>query len=338
MCKNVAALRLVKIIDAPLEIRSGLFFLFSLLVIFLAWQQPFTYTVNIGQGFNDSWEITRGWGDQEQNDHFSFRWTIDSPAEVRLPDLGWPSQVRVVGLAPRPDNRPPNLTLNAGSKSKTFPADAANSVTPPDEFGRLTFELEGPGPQFDLSPNHLTINSDLYQPQGDPRELGLAVSQVLVKPRANRFGFIIPPLAPWLGSSLVVALVFGGIRQGWPFAAGSAGAGVRVSVGRGKGSKYAVPGGIGTLLLFVIVRTVFPQWLAVNAAGIAWGIALPLLAWVILTRHPKALDWALWILLGGGLLAVFYGLTPAAFAAAIFVITAGLLLGLALKAWFCPPP
>ena len=51
----------------------------------------------------------------------------------------------------------------------------------------------------------------------------------------------------------------------------------------------------------------------------------------ILIRHPKALDRALWSLLAGGLLAVYYGFSPAAFAAAIFVITGGMLLRLALK-------
>jgi hypothetical protein len=101
-----------------LSIQTGLFFFFSLLLILAAWQSSFTYTVNAGLGYNDSWELTRGWGDQEQNEHFSYRWTIDNLAEARLPDVGWPSQVRLVSLAPRPGNNPLEITLNAGGRPK----------------------------------------------------------------------------------------------------------------------------------------------------------------------------------------------------------------------------
>jgi hypothetical protein len=313
---------------ARLEVQAGLFFLFGLLVIFLAWQQPFTYTVNAGQGFNDSWELTKGWGDQERNDHFSYRWTIDTQAEARLPDVGWPSQVRVVGLAPRPDNHPPTVTLDTGGESKSFPANAAHSAGPPDEFGRLTFEVAGPKPRFSLNANYMTIGSDLYQPQGDPRELGLVVSRITVQAQPNRFGFVVPPLAPWLGWSLAVGLVFLWLRRaGIPFI------NIRNSSInlKGRNLKWAAFGGGIVLLVFMIIRLVFPQWLAVNGAGIAWGSALPLLAGVILARRPKALAWALWVLFGAGLLAVYYGVALAAFAAAICVVTAMLFLALALQ-------
>ncbi|OJV89242.1 MAG: hypothetical protein BGO39_35180 [Chloroflexi bacterium 54-19] len=297
-----------------------------MLVIFLAWQQPFTYTVNAGQGFNDSWELTKGWGDQERNDHFSYRWTIDAQAEVRLPDVGWPSQVRVLGLAPRPDNQPPTVTLDAGGESKTFQASPANSAVPPDEFGRLTFEVAGPRPAFSLDANTMTIGSDLYQPQGDPRQLGLVVSQVTVQTQPNRFGFVVPPLAPWLGWTLAASLVFLWLRRAGTFSIGIPFLAIKL-----RNLKGATLGGGIVLLVFVVTRLVFPQWLTVNGSGIAWGSALPLLAVVLLSRRPKALAWVLWILFGAGLLAVYYGVALAAFAATICVVTAMVFLALALR-------
>jgi hypothetical protein len=299
----------------------ALIFFFSLLIILATWQVPFSYTVNTGKGHNDSWELTKGWGDQERNDRFSYRWTIDHNTEARIPDVGWPSQVKIVGIGPRPDDNPPQVTLNARGPVKTFTASVQNSVLPPDQDERLTFEVAGPKPEFSLNANRLIISSELYKPIGDPRYLGFLVSQIQVSPQPNQFGFVVPPLAAWTGWSLVVSLLFLKFRQ---FG--------RTVIGSQQNLKWAALAGIGGLLVFSGARLAFPQWLCVNGAGIAWGTALPLLAWVVPGKYPaRRLAYALWGLIAIGLLLVYYGLALAAFVATIWVVSGLLFLALALK-------
>src|SRR5206468_4312073 len=136
-------------------------------------------------------------------------------------------------------------------------------------------------------------------------------------PQPNRFGFVVPPLAPWLGWSLAVSLVFFSLRRFGQAITGSK-----------QNLKWAASGGAGILFLFVVVRLAFPQWLAVNGAGLAWGTALPLLAWTVLAGRPKWVALALWGLILAGLLMVYYGLALAAFAATVCVVTGLLFLAL----------
>lgn len=338
--------------------RGGIVFLLSLFVIGLVYQIPVTYTVNLGQA-SDEWEVGRGFGDREQNSNFSFRWTVQSSAEMRLPDVGWPSTVGLVGLAPRPDNTAPYVTLTT---DKIFPFIFNSTATrqPPAPDGRLTFEVAGPNPHFRLNPDLLLISSDLFQPKGDPRNLGLVVSQVYIKAHPNRFGFIVPPLSGWLGWAVLVSLLYFGVSRSisTTLLAGHKGSNIIKTVGRvprartnsfnlsrpGIGSNveeiqatrlsykilpYLVAGGGLALVAGLLLG--FPGWAAVNGVSLAWGLAFPVGVWLVGRRYYAL---ALLVQLAFGVWLVFYGLAPASFTLVQFGATAGLLLVLGWRHQF----
>lgn len=255
-------------------------FLVSLLVLALAWQVPFTFSINLGTP-DDDWAVLRGFSDRESNGRFNFRWTMDQEAELRLPDVGWPSRIGLVGVAPRPNASPPAAFLATASSRTQFGFDPSAASRPADELGRLTFQAAGPAPRFSLRPNSLWLGSELFQPQGDNRLLGVVVSQVYLQPQPSRFGLVIPPLAAWLGWGLVISLIYVNLIA-FPQRAP-----VPVQ-GRSPLVKTYLPiaASGSALVLIVALQLSVPQWLAVNGASIAWGIALPLAVWVGLAKWP----------------------------------------------------
>ncbi|MEI6046196.1 MAG: hypothetical protein WCS37_17735, partial [Chloroflexota bacterium] len=296
--------------------QSGLIFLLSLVVLGLAYQAPFTYTLNLGQS-SDDWAVLRGFGEGERNESFSFRWTIDTQAELRLPDVGWPSRVGLVGLAPRPDGSAPNATLTT---DKSFPLTftPASASFPPAEDGRLTFEIAGPAPHFRLGPNRFLISSDLFQPTNEPRSLGLVVSQVYLKPQPGRWGLIVPPLASWLGGAIFLTLLYYNLATALRRKVDS-------RLARYRSLPYLATG-LG-LALVVATRLWFPEWLAVNGTSVVWGLVLPLGVWS-LGKRWRVLGLLGQLVLGLGL--VYSGLVLAPLTLTQFIATGSLFLILAL--------
>ncbi|MEI6046538.1 MAG: hypothetical protein WCS37_19480, partial [Chloroflexota bacterium] len=213
----------------------------------------------------------------------------------------------------------PAAFLATGNNRTNFSFGPENASQPSDQYGRLTFETSGPPPHFSLKADSLIIGSEVYQPQSDPRTLGVAVSQIYLKTQPGRLGIIVPPLTFWLGGALLISLIYLNLllllgKTAHSFcwwAAGTAGTGLAGIVG---------------------LRLAAPTWLAINGAGIAWGVALPLLGWAILARWER--DRRALILVGLlllGSLLVFYELVLAPFTLALFVATGLLLLVLTLK-------
>ena len=186
--------------------KAGIILILSLVLLGLVYQFPFTYRLELGQNESE-WAVVSGFGDSEHNEHFSFRWTTYEEAKLLLPEVGWPNQVGLFGLAPRSDGKEPFVTVSAG-KPTTFQFSANNASLPPDEYGRLTFEVQGPPLGLKLTPDSLLIGSDLFQSPGDPRSLGVLVSAVYIRPQPGRFGLIVPPLSAWLGWSGLVTLLY----------------------------------------------------------------------------------------------------------------------------------
>ncbi len=307
---------------APVSWRAGAVFILALFGLAIVWQVPFTYTLNIGTS-SDDWAIMRGFGEREQNPRFSFRWTIDQQAEVRLPEVGWPSRIGLVATAPRPDGKPPAAFLATGSSRTDFGLSPSAASQPPSESGLLTFEATGPTPRLSLKPFSLTIGSEVYQPQGDPRTLGLVVNQVYIQPRAGRFGLVLPPLALMGGAALVVALLYLNLSHLFSITRNSL-------IARQKWLTITLT--LSALTLIIALRLLVPGWFVQNGAGIAWGMALPLGA-IAIFGHWKT-GWRSGVLLGllaFGALAVMYGAAPASFTMALFVTTGLIWGGLALR-------
>jgi hypothetical protein len=232
--------------------KTGYFFL-CLLVLAVAYQTPVTYTLDLGQNA-DEWAVIRGFGDPESNQNFGFRWTTAAKAELFLPDLGWPARVGVVGLAPRPDGSSPDASIDTG-KTFNFIFNKDQSTSPPEADGRITIQTDGFGPHLGLTLDRLVIGSDLFQPAGDPRNLGLVINRVFVQTGS---GIKLPPLTGWLGWSLAITLFFFFIKR------------------RLKGN-YIAPGlALAVLALVVAAKFFFPEWWPVYGPLISWGIALPL--------------------------------------------------------------
>jgi len=281
--------------------QSVIIFLSSLFLLFIFHQLPFTYKVEIGSQ-DDNWNIRSGFGEREKNDFFAFRWTIDSAAQLRIPDVGFPSRIGVVGVAPRPDNSSPLSEISTNGAGESFSFSAEKASYPPDKNGRLTFETSGAAPALNLTANKLYITAELFQPKGDPRSLGLAISQVYVKPVPGRFGVVLPPLAWWFGSALIPLLLF-------------------LLFTHFQEKRWRYIGAVLGLACLVILRIIAPEWNAVNVAGIVWGVAIPLIVYLI--AGNKKAEWLILTQIAGIML-VFYGMTLAPFTLSL-LITAGLL-------------
>jgi hypothetical protein len=297
---------------------SSLVFLTVLLVLGLAYQAPFIYTLNLGQS-EDAGAVVKGLGDREHNQNFSFRWTVAPEAEIRLPDVGWPARLGLVGLAPRPDGKSPQATLRFNSANPVaFVVDQSHASQSPAEDGRLTFEFNGPAPHFQLKADSLTIQSETFQPANDPRSLGLVLNQLYLKPEPTRFGFTVPPLAQWLGLALAIVLVYLSLQK---------------SLAENK-TRYFLCWVItlSTLLVVVLVRLLFPQWLVVNGNALAWGLAFPLLVWNFIPQKYQTAG--LLVQLGIGLGLLYYQQAPASLLLVQFGITGLLLADLVLTNHF----
>ena len=313
---------LVTKLTRNLLVQISLVFLLSLLGIGLAFQVPFTYRVNIGLA-EDSWTVRQGFGDREHNDHFSFRWTTDPQAELRLPDVGWPSRIGLVGVAPRPNNSRPATQIRIKNQAANFNFAPEYASFQPDPFGRLTFEANGPSPHFSLLPHTLFARSEVYKPKGDERTLGIALSQVYVTPRPGRFGLVLPPLTLWLGWAVVMSLLYFnlstlGLSRPWLSRPRLLALGV---------SSLA-------LALAIAAQLLVPTWTVVNGGSLTAGLGLALLGWTLamrvnsLTRRRGNWSFGRLALLGlvVGTLPVYYGLALAPFLLMVYVAL-GLMCG-----------
>ncbi len=288
-----------------LLVQIGLVFLLSLLGVGLAFQVPFTYKVYIGQS-DDSWTIRRGFGEHEHNDRFSFRWTTDPQSELRLPDVGWPCRVGLVGVAPRPNNAKPATEIKIKDKLTNFNFAPEYASYPPDPSGRLTFEADGEAPRLDLLPNTLHLRSEVYKPKGDERSLGIALSQVYVGPKAGRLGLILPPLTLWLGWAGVMSLFYFNLSK--------------TSLGLLTRPRIVVLSGLG-IALASGAQLLVPAWTVVNGGSLAAGLGMALLGWTlaITWRGRWGFGRLALIGLGVGALPIYYGLALAPFLLVLYL-------------------
>ncbi|MEI7555666.1 hypothetical protein [Candidatus Chlorohelix sp.] len=304
-------------------------FLFSFLTLLIPFQMPYTYSLQIGD-LQDEWQVIQGFGERENNENFSFRWTIDEKAELRLPDVGSPSRIGLVGVAPRPDNSQPKTTISAEGVITSFLFAPTAASLPPDSKGRLTFEASGASPAFRLLPQQVYIASPLFQPKNDPRSLGIVVSLVYVKTTPNSFGLVLPPLSLWLGWSLLVTLVF-----------------INLSYTPQKGKSFSAQFlrqysfTALALMAGILGRILLPTPYLVYGANLAWGALLPLLflslsRWSLLGRiflfqRPA---WGLLALQLFGVTLAFYNLVGAVFVGALLAVSGLILLSYAWKGRF----
>ncbi|MEI7556888.1 hypothetical protein [Candidatus Chlorohelix sp.] len=252
-------------------LKKGLIPLFFLIVLALVYQLPFNYTVDVGR-LSDAWAIGEGFSVRESNADFSFRWTNSNNATVELPDIGWPTKVTFVGLAPRPDGNAPTVSLTT-DKTTPFIFNNAVSTKPPAKDGRLTIETEGFAPSFRLTPNKLVIGSDLFQPKGDSRKLGLVLNKVSIEKAGM---LILPPLFEWLGWTVVFTAIYILLKHSLQF-----------NSGKNRSSLFAFGIACIYLLIIVAIRILNNIWWCENGVSLAWGIALPLATYLLTIRWLK---------------------------------------------------
>ena len=199
-------------------------------------------------------------------------------------------------------------------------------VTHPNSEGRLTFEANGPSPHLTLLPHTLLIQSEVYQPKGDERTLGIALSQVYISPRPGRFGLVVPPLTLWLGWAVVLSLLYFNLSTldlSHPWLS--------------RPRRLALGMTALALGLAIAAQLLAPTWTVVNGGSLVAGLGLALLGWTGAMRWPPRGrgNWGFGRLalvgLGLGTLPVYYGLVLAPFLLVVFV-TLGLMCGvLALR-------
>ena len=164
----------------------------ALLLWAAAYQHKREYTVEVADlsyhpyisGFN---EVERSTTDPP----FDYRWSKSSP-QIVFPGIGnQPVEVAVTTIGARPDGDPPALVWTA--RGEEFELQ-----TQPQEHTDTFFLDRGSDPlDGDL---RLAFEVPTFTPRGDPRELGVIIRSVTVRPADYGLRpFVIPPLYVLLG-------------------------------------------------------------------------------------------------------------------------------------------
>jgi hypothetical protein len=160
----------------------------------LAYQSKPTYVVQIADlayhpyisNFNDIETATDA-------SHFKYRWSKADP-EVFLPGIGnQPVQLSITTIGSRPGGPPPEITLTV--RGQTFKLQ-----TQPQEHTD-TFTVER-GDMWD-GDFDLKMSVPPFSPQGDPRQLGVIIKHVEVKPADSALLPVVVPPPGTVGQLLV---------------------------------------------------------------------------------------------------------------------------------------
>jgi arabinofuranosyltransferase len=194
---------------SPTDLRAklstfALLCVLALLTLLVLYQVPYRHTVLVG-GPNAE-DRVRGFFDSEGTGAFTYRWT-EANALVQLPQGVFPGEADIVLSGNRPGSKPPTVAL--GFDGQSAPIRIVQSTT---DFVAYPVRLPAGGESLNPAetPNLTVVPSNIAMPPKDNRQLGVAVSRVVVFTNPLRFGPVVPPLLAVLlilGIAAALALV-----------------------------------------------------------------------------------------------------------------------------------
>lgn len=182
---SVARWNLARVRDTLRSRTVWLCGVFTFLVLILAFQIPYTYSVDFGTR-PDRFLILGGMHDDEADGAQTYRWTRDR-TELRVPALvsgAWQLVMHVNGWQP-----------DGGVPVRIQLGDAVLTRQSSGDWQEWTFDLGVPAGDYDI-----VLSSDTFKPSdsgnADTRELGVRLDSMSLAPIGG--GFRIPPLVGYV--------------------------------------------------------------------------------------------------------------------------------------------
>lgn len=203
--------------------RLGALLAFTLAVIVAAYQFRPGYTVDVGAPADAS--FVRDFHAREVGGEHTFRWTA-ATSELTLPEVGYPYELSLGLNGHRTDDSDTTVELQVDGRP-------IGTIQPDRGFNEHRVAVRWPS--IHRGETVVSLQSNSFSPEGDPRTLGVAVESISVQSYPAKGLLVIPPPLHALYLLATVALLFMtgerlGLGRKLPLAAGAVAAGAALLV------------------------------------------------------------------------------------------------------------